>query len=85
MNNFNSYLFVGGGKNLNRESGIEVLRILAAFMVIWLHITLPWGMSKCQEGINNVILHIFEVIAVPAVVIFILISGYFMVNKKTPA
>ena len=74
---------VGGVKNCNqRESGIELLRIIAACSVIWLHTNLPWGIPLA-DGANNVLLHIFEGVAIPAVDIFILITGYFMVNRKS--
>ena len=73
---------MGGGRKNIRESGIELLRILAASMVIWLHITLPWGMPVASGSINILLLHIIEVIAVPAVDIFIIISGYFLANKR---
>jgi len=51
-------------------------------MVVWLHINLPWGMPVATEGINLALLHIIEVVSVPAVDIFIIISGYFMANKR---
>lgn len=74
---------IGGVGKKQRESGIELLRILSACMVIWLHTNIPWGLQLATDGINNILLHVFEAIAVPAVDIFILISGYFMVNKNS--
>ena len=73
---------IGTPQKKQRESGVELLRILAACMVIWLHTNLPWGYTVSCDGINKVIQHIIEAIAVPAVDIFILITGYFMYNKK---
>ena len=65
-----------------RESGVEFLRIFAACMVVWLHTTLPWGIQTASSGLNTFVVHIMEIIAIPAVDIFILISGYFMASKS---
>ena len=71
-------------KVVTRESGVELLRILAACMVIWLHTNLPWGMTIVTGGsLNGILLHVFEAIAIPAVDIFILISGFYLSNKNS--
>lgn len=70
-----------------RQSNIELLRILAAVGVIILH----YNNAKMGGGflyvepwsINQVILMALESICVCAVNLFVLISGYFMANKKT--
>lgn len=39
-------------------------------------------MPVASEGLNKLLLHVIEVVAVPAVDIFIVISGYFLANKR---
>ncbi len=65
-----------------RQSNIELLRILAALGVIFLHINNPnigGGFRYAQDnGINLFIMMVFETVAVCAVNLFVLISGYFL-------
>ena len=67
-----------------RDSGIELLRIIAMFMVIGVHL---WGYGKYYEatldigGIVQSSAYFFRVFLRSAVNIFLIISGYFMVNQ----
>lgn len=69
-------------KNMNRNSNIEILRVISALAVIILHLN---GTSNVVlESINDVnlkIMVLLECLAIPAVNIFILISGSLMINK----
>ena len=65
-----------------RQSNIELLRILAAMGVIFLHINNPnigGGFRYAQNyGINTFIMAVFETVSICAVNLFVLISGYFL-------
>lgn len=69
-----------------RQSNIELLRILAIIGVIVLHYNNPangGGMKYAEQGsINFYTLYFFESMFVCAVDLFMLISGYFMCNSK---
>lgn len=71
---------------LNRNSSIELLRILAACGVILLHYnnaSIGGGMKYVQDNsINEWYLHLIQAIFCTSVNIFILISGYFQSGKK---
>ena len=75
-------------KKRDRESNIELLRILAMIGVILLHYNNPsigGGLSFVKNGsINYWFLNIVESLFICAVDLFILISGYFMAftNKR---
>lgn len=65
-----------------RNSGIEILRILAAVSVVILH----YHEIACARlgggGINIITLDFLESFAISAVDIFVAISGYFMINNQ---
>lgn len=68
-----------------RDSGVELLRILAACAVIVLHYN---GMGKAlisSSGLSHELLALLECICVCAVDLFIMISGYFLCksDKRT--
>lgn len=69
-------------KHIERQSNIELLRILAIMGVIVLHynnVTGGNGLSYVQEGnLNFYVLYLLETIFICAVDLFIIISGYFM-------
>lgn len=68
-----------------RDSGVEVLRILAIMMVIGLH-AFNFGNYYEQAELVGGFVRIFSigirVLFIPAVDIFVLISGYFMVKMR---
>ncbi|MBQ8165433.1 MAG: acyltransferase [Lachnospiraceae bacterium] len=68
-----------------RDSGIEVLRILAIMMVIGLHV-FKYGnyyeQAELVGGFVRIISIGIRVLFIPAVDIFVLISGYFMVKMR---
>ena len=59
-----------------RNSNIELLRILAASMVILLHFNLKGGIDNAI-GVNQMLLVLIEAISISAVNVFMIISGYF--------
>ncbi len=66
-----------------RQSGIELLRILAICGVVILHYNDGNAFKFVVEGsINQYILILFESIAICAVDLFILISGYFLSTSQ---
>ncbi|MBR5089249.1 MAG: acyltransferase [Ruminiclostridium sp.] len=66
----------------NRQSNIELLRIIAACGVIILHYNNPkigGGYAAVTDGsINQAIMTFFESLSICAVNLYVLISGYFM-------
>lgn len=68
----------------NRKTGIELLRIIVTFGVIFLHYNNP-NAGKAflyAEGISSYILYYIESLFICAVNVFILISGYFMCKNN---
>jgi len=70
-----------------RKSGIELLRIIAALMVVFSHLTPHFTQSFVTHGSvmgggNYLIVNILREISVSAVDIFILISGFFLWNNN---
>lgn len=70
-----------------RMSNIELLRILASVGVVLLHYYLHVqstiaGMGHLQiERINEIALTVLRMVSISAVDLFVLISGYFLVNS----
>lgn len=66
-----------------RDSGIELLRILLIFFVVILHYNNGeiGGALKYTTGINKVIAQFLEALSICAVNTFVMISGYFLVNS----
>ena len=65
----------------DRQSGIELLRILAACMVIVLHYNDGGAFEHTRMGYNRTILFLLESMCICAVDLFILITGYFMCSS----
>lgn len=70
--------------NKNRLSNIELLRIILMIMIIIIHYGNPSMGNALNEnvGMNYYILHILRSITDVAVNTFIIITGYFMINKS---
>ncbi|MBP5430678.1 acyltransferase family protein [Ruminococcus sp.] len=70
-------------KNKSRNSNIELLRIIAAIMVVMLHYNFSRAICQVPNGsVNEIVLYVLESISICAVNVFIMISGYFMVFSK---
>ena len=69
----------------NRNSNIEILRIISVFMILFSHYSVHNGItnSDLPIGINRYLLEI-SILGNIGVIIFVLISGYFSINKKNP-
>lgn len=69
--------------NSCRNSNIEVLRIIAILFIITSHYSVHNGLdnSTISFGVNRVILDI-SILGNIGVILFMLISGYFMINRK---
>lgn len=74
-------------KKAERQSNIEVLRVLAILGVVVLHYNNPMlggGMTYASEGgVNFYLLYLLESCFVCAVDLFMLISGYFLIESKS--
>lgn len=67
---------------MKRQSNIEMLRIIATMMVIMVHTAfLSLGIPKHFDN-SGLLISTLQVISVPAVNIFVLISGYFQIKPK---
>ncbi len=70
----------------SRQSNIELLRILAACGVVWLHYnnaTIGGGFGYAASGsVNEFIMIFFEALSICAVNLFVLISGYFLADNN---
>lgn len=68
-------------ENLPRHSGIELLRIFAMLMIIAHHFAL-FGLTIYGDGFNFFIARLFQFGGKLGVDIFVIISSYFLMNKK---
>ena len=66
----------------DRESSIELLRILAVCGVMILHYNAGRAFVYCIGGANYVVLCVLESLCICAVDLFILISGYFLATTQ---
>ena len=67
-----------------RDSGMELLRILAILMVICVHMFSYGGFYEAAKAIGGHVHStalLMKVVTRPAVNIFVLITGYFMINQ----
>lgn len=65
-----------------RNSNIELLRILCMIAIIIHHSFVHSGISISIENTNTLILSIIQILGKTANNIFILTTGYYMINKK---
>lgn len=66
-----------------RESGLELLRLLSTFAVVFLHYNSNFALDfVLKNSINYYFLLFVESISIVAVNVFILISGFFMYNSE---
>ena len=86
MNNMISVAAKPDGRPLKRErdSNIELLRILATLGVLFLHFNTASDSYALlnASGTNRVILYLLETVSICGVDLLVLISGYFMVNQS---
>ena len=69
-------------RKIKRSPNIELLRIISMMMVLVLH-CLSWGGAlDYRSGIQLYVYWWLEALAIVAVDIFVLISGYFLVESK---
>ena len=67
---------------VNRQSNFELLRILAAMGVVVLHFVYPRGIQNVSSEANTLLLFVFQSICISSVNIFIMLSGYFLINNE---
>lgn len=65
-----------------RMSNIEILRIISIIMIIMHHYVLNTEAIYTEKSLNYYISHFFFIGGKLGVNVFVLISGYFLVNKK---
>ena len=69
-----------------RHNGIDVLKIIATIFVVVLHVngflsdTIPLGQFSLS---TNVLYHISEAVAYPAIHLFVMVTAYFTIEKGT--
>lgn len=90
-NNYIRYFTVDWRKVLERDSKFELLRIISMFLIVLCHITLvPTIFNSVGANVNFVIAHLQTASALENLAIFgragnelfVLISGYFLIEKK---
>ena len=67
--------------NKTRELGIEILRIIAMFLIVCQHFMNHGGFLK-NAGETPFFLYLLNVAFSPSVNVFVLITGYFSVNSR---
>lgn len=77
-------ILMGGG---NREAGVELLRIIAMFMILILHadyfaLGAPTITTNSEITSNTFFRVFFEALSIGSVDIFVLISGYFCIKPS---
>ena len=64
-----------------RESNIELLRLISMYLVVWSHFYVHGVWPIVNElTFNNIIIYALDVGKI-GVTVFVLISGYFLINK----
>lgn len=69
----------------SRNSTVELLRIISMLMILGLHYIAPTvggGLNTSHPG-NQTLLRIAESFCIPSVNVFVLISGYYLVSRRT--
>jgi len=69
-------------KSITRNSNLELLRIFSMLMIIASHYVLHGGALEIPFSINGNIAHFINVGGKVGVIIFVLLSGYFLVDSK---
>ncbi len=72
-------------KKSSRNANMELLRMISMLMVTFLHAIAKSDIlvnMSSKLGINSVLAWVFEVLSIGAVNIFMLISGYFLINSE---
>ena len=69
-------------RQTDRQTGIELLRIVTMLMIIGLHYLLFGGPLFHAKGLNQKLAWFIEAFFFVAVNCYVLISGYFLVTKK---
>nr|WP_295677046.1 acyltransferase family protein [uncultured Intestinibacter sp.] len=68
--------------NLARSSNFELLRIISIIMIITLHYLEYYALPHANIGtLNYYIIHFIESVCIMGVNCFVLITGYFLINK----
>lgn len=71
---------------INRESNFELLRIIAMMFIISHHLSCFGYFEQASDKLSILLNNIFATLLVPlgklGVVLFVLITGYFMINSK---
>ena len=76
---------VAMNRKMERNSNIELLRIVSMVMVLVLHCLATGGALDYNSGINLFVYWWIEALAIVAVDVFVLISGYFLVETRFKA
>ena len=66
----------------SRNVSLDLLRILSMLMIVVLHVNSHGGVLNNVSYFNVTIARLFESFSLPAVNIFVLISGYFLVDSR---
>lgn len=67
-----------------RDYGIDLLRICAAFMVVLIHLSAENWLNYTYDSTEWFVCHFFDSIGRSAVPLFVMISGMFLLNPDKP-
>lgn len=69
---------------MNRNYSIDLLRVIAMFMIVFLHCSYHGGLEFISEELSpcNIFLHFLKSMTWVSVNIYVLISGYFLCNQQ---
>ena len=69
-------------KGKSRLSNFELLRIISMILIVINHYVVSSGVLDLEFNINRVILQLFGIGGKIGVTLFVLISGYFLIDSK---
>lgn len=68
--------------NSRRQSNFELLRILAILFIISFHYVYKGGFNYDSLSVNKMIINVFTMVGEVGVNLFVLITGYFLIQSK---
>ncbi len=74
----------GDARMKQRDYGIDLLRICAAFMVVLIHLSAEHWLNYAYDSTEWFVCHFFDSIGRSAVPLFVMISGMFLLNPDKP-
>ena len=77
-----NYLIVNGGGNMKRNVSLDLLRIIAMIMIVTLHVLGKGNGFAITDPVIRMFSWTLEALCIVAVNLYVLISGYFLLDSK---